>query len=75
MARLWKNGENGTGENGKFIPFFSLFSPIFLPFPNNFTQFFYISHNIFFGNFSQFPISPHILPHVSIFSIFLSPCG
>ena len=62
MARLWKKGGNGTGENGKFTLIFSHFSPIFLPFPHNFIHFFDISHNAIFGNFSPFPMSPHVPP-------------
>ena len=59
MARLWKNGENGE--------IVSQFSPIF----HQFHTFFIHFAECTFGNFSQFPISPHF----SIFPIFPSPCG
>ena len=64
MARLWKNRENGTGKNGKFVPN----CLIFLRFFSNFLR---ISHMFptlplgIFSIFSHFPISPQSPPTIS----------
>ena len=55
MARLWKNGGNGTETNGEFVPN----CPIF---PRLFSRFLPISHNFYTFptmHFWQLPTIPH----------------
>ena len=75
----WGKWDWETWEN---CPELSHFSPILLlPFPTNFTHFFYSPHNVFLAishNSPNSPISPPfppISPHFSIFPIFLHLCG
>ena len=87
MARLWKNGGNGTGKNGNFVPN----GPIFLRFFSRFLPSSHIIHTFPTMYFWQFPpifhfppfppISPHsplfppILPPFFHFPIFLQVCS
>ena len=63
----------GLGEMGNF-PQLSHFSPVFLPLPTNFTQFFYISHNVRLAISHKSPFSS-ISPHFAIFPIFVHLCS
>ena len=64
MAKLWKNGENGTRKNGKFVPDCLIF-PI-SPISYKFHAFFLHFPLGIFGIFSHFPISPHFPPYFPI---------
>ena len=66
--------EKWDWEKWEICPKLSHFSPIFLPFPTNFTHFFYTPLNLFLAFPTNSPNSP-ILPHFPIFPIFLHLCG
>ena len=57
---LWKNEETGeTGKNGGFVLNFPIFSDV-PPISYQFHPFFLHFLECLIGNFSQFPISPHL---------------
>ena len=64
-------GEMGRGGVGKLSQVVPLFS-VFLPFPTNFTHFFYTPHNVFLAISHKSPYSPisPISPHFPIFPFF-----
>ena len=77
MARLWENGENGTGENGTIIPFFSRVLRFFSRFPT-ISHIFSTFPTMYFWQFLTIPPFPPfspILPHFSIFPFFQDPAA